>query len=200
MLITEPSATLLSITMNAAKLVERAARTCYKSEYKIGDGTTAEFIMTLIKNGHLSVLEHASATIQFVADRGVTHELVRHRMASYCQESTRYCNYGADRFGGKISVIEPPFDCPVASAIWEGAMERAETAYFGLLACGQSPQLARSVLPSSLKAEIVMTCNFREWLHVFALRCSPKAHPQIRQLMTEARAVLAERCPEVFDQ
>lgn len=196
-----PSAEVLSITQNASKIIEQAGRTCYKSEDRIDEGTEIEFILgTLIKRQHLSVLEHASATIRFVTDRGVTHEMVRHRLASFCQESTRYCNYGRDKFGGEISVIEPPFKHSASSTVWDDAMQAAEAAYLELLTLGESPQIARSVLPTCLKAEIVMTCNFREWLHVFALRTATKAHPQIQEIMVEAQRCLACEEPAIFEQ
>jgi len=201
MKIIKPEVELLSITQDAEQLIERAGRTCYKSEGAITETSAPKFV-DKIKNQlkHHSVLEHASATIKFVTDRGVTHEMVRHRLAAYSQESTRYCNYGRDKFGAEINVIEPPCKTKKGLELWSFAMVEAEERYLSMLEAGESPQIARSVLPNSLKTEIVMTCNFREWLHVFALRTSPKAHPQIVEIMVEAQKLLVAECPTVFTE
>jgi len=180
---------------------ERAGRICYKSEDRIAPGSAPDFISRIIKSGHHSVIEHVSITVRLVSDRGVTHELVRHRLASYSQESTRYANYISDRFGKEITVIKPPFwpeDSP-AYRQWCEAMKTAETHYIRLIEMGAKPQEARSVLPNSLKTEIVMTCNIREWRHVFTLRCTPQAHPQIRQLMLPLLEEFHEKIPVLFD-
>ena len=198
MQIVKPSVELLWITPNALEIIERAGRTCYKSEDKISPDSSARFVEMIVKRGHLAVIEHASASLHFVCDRGVTHEMVRHRVASYCQESTRYCNYGADKFGNEISVIEPPFETDEARATWLEAMEASERLYMRLLAQDVKPQIARGVLPNSLKTEIVMTANFREWLHFFDMRCAPAAHPQIREVADMARDILAREVPAVF--
>ena len=162
--------------------IEAAGRTCYKSEDKITECSAEKFVAGIIKRGHEAVLEHCSFTVKFICDRGVSHEIVRHRMASYCQESTRYCNYGKGKFGEEITVIEPCFLNEQTTHIWKRACEATETAYFDLLAEGCSPQEARSVLPNSLKTEVVMTANIREWRHFLKLRCSPAAHPQMREV------------------
>ena len=198
MKIVKPSVELVWITPDAAKVIERAGRICYKSEGKMGDETSGDFIAMLKKRGHLSVVEHASASLKFVCDRGVTHEMVRHRLASYSQESTRYCNYGNERFGREITVIEPPFEDPAPRQAWTLAMEEAERAYMSLLDLGASPQMARSVLPNSLKTEIVMTASFREWIHFFNLRCAKASHPQMREVAHMAREILQREAPEVF--
>ena len=195
MRLVKPSATLLNITSGAAQHIERCGRVCYKSEDNITDDSAATFIRMAIKCGHLSVLEHASATIHFVCDRGVSHEIVRHRIASYSQESTRYCDYGE----GNVAFIEPPgLEDPSDLTDWQTAMNMAGTRYFDLRQNGVPPQIARSVLPNSLKTEIIMTANFREWLHFFSLRCSAKAHPQMREVADAARGLLCTYCPEVF--
>lgn len=164
------------------KRLEQCGRVCYKSEDKITEGSAGKFVAGIIKRGHEAVLEHCSFTVKFICDRGVSHEIVRHRMASYCQESTRYCNYGKGKFGEEITVIEPCFLNEQTAHIWKRACEATETAYFDLLAEGCSPQEARSVLPNSLKTEVVMTANIREWRHFLKLRCSPAAHPQMREV------------------
>lgn len=184
------------------RLIERAARTCYKSECKINTEGTGEFVRKIAQvKKHVSVIEHASVTIRFICDRGVSHELVRHRIAAYSQESTRYCNYSQDKFGAEITVIRPPFwtEGDRSYLIWKGLCEVAENAYNALIENGATPQEARSVLPNSLKTEVVMTANLREWRHVLELRCSKTAHPQIRQLMLPVLARFKKHLPELFD-
>jgi thymidylate synthase (FAD) len=181
------------------KFIERVGRSCYKSEENITDTSASNFIKKLFDNGHHAMLEHSVATVFFVTDRGVSHELVRHRLASYAQESTRFCNYSRDKFGGEITVIQPSgINNNESLEIWKKSVEQAEAAYMGLLKIGVSPQSARSVLPTCLKTEIYKTANLREWLHVFTLRCSPNAHPDIRLLMKKALPFFAERVPEMF--
>lgn len=166
------------------KRLEQCGRVCYKSEDKITEGSAEKFVAGIIKRGHEAVLEHCSFTVKFICDRGVSHEIVRHRMASYCQESTRYCNYGKGKFGEEITVIEPCFWPEDSDEMceWRSAMRVAESHYFSLLQFGATPQEARSVLPNSLKTEVVMTANIREWRHFLKLRCSPAAHPQMREV------------------
>lgn len=168
----------------AMDIIERAGRTCYKSENKITEGSAEDFIRNIIKRGHETVIEHVSITARVICDRGVTHEIVRHRLASYSQESTRYCNYSSDKFGNEITVIKPCFweETDPKYITWKYAAQVAERVYFDLLNAGATPQEARSVLPNSLKTEIVMTMNLREWRHFFKLRCSSAAHPQMREV------------------
>lgn len=199
MKIVKPSTELLWITPDAELQIERAARTCYKSEDKMTGDSAAALITRLIKSGHHAMLEHASASFKFVCDRGVTHELVRHRLCAYAQESTRYCNYGADRFGNEITVIEPPGLEKVQGNVWELACKHAEQSYLSLLDQGIPPQIARSVLPTCLKTEIVCTANLREWRHIFSLRLSSAAHPQIREIMYPALETLYHHCRNVFN-
>jgi len=183
------------------KSIESAGRTCYKSEDRITADSAQGFVKGLLKSGHHSVIEHINITVRFICDRGVTHELVRHRLASYSQESTRYANYAKNKFGGEITVIQPMFwaeDTPEYRA-WQAGMAFAEKTYLELIALGARAEQARSVLPNSLKTEIVMTCNLREWRHIFELRCSRAAHPQIREIMFPLLKELRERLPVVFD-
>ncbi|MFH1092396.1 MAG: FAD-dependent thymidylate synthase [Pseudomonadota bacterium] len=183
------------------KTLELAGRTCYKSEEKINADSAKGFVKRILKSGHHSVIEHAGITVRFICDRGVTHELVRHRLAAYSQESTRYANYWQSRFGQEITVIKPFFweeDSP-EYALWLKAMAEAEKAYMALIERGAKPEEARSVLPNSLKTEIVMTANIREWRHVFELRCSKAAHPQIRQIMLPLLDELHRLTPVIFD-
>jgi len=183
------------------KRIEQCGRVCYKSEGQITEGSAPRFVETLIKRGHEAVLEHCSFTVKVVCDRGVSHEIVRHRMASYCQESTRYCNYGKGDFNGEIIVIEPSYLIKGTTAYdaWKAACEATEQAYFDLLNWGLSPQEARAVLPNSLKTEVVMTANIREWRHILKLRCSKAAHPQMREVATQLLKELQEKIPVLFD-
>lgn len=184
------------------RTIERAGRVCYKSEDKITDGSAERFVRSIIERGHESVLEHVSLSARFIVDRGVSHELVRHRVASFSQESTRYCNYSKDGFGGEIAVIRPCFiveDWGNAAVTWRRACENAERAYFQLLSMGTTPQEARAVLPNSLKTEVVMTANLREWRHILRLRTDKAAHPQMREVMCPLLSELKERVPVIFD-
>lgn len=185
------------------QLIEQAGRTCYKSEDKITPESAAAFVKGIVKRGHEAMLEHASMTVKFIVDRGVSHELVRHRLASFAQESTRYCNYSNDKFGNEITVIRPFFfkEGTYEYMTWKGACQDAEVRYMGLLREGVSPQQARSILPNSLKTEVIMTANMREWRHFFRLRAAGETgapHPQMSEvavpLFKEVRAYM----PELF--
>lgn len=188
------------------KKIERAARTCYKSEDKITeDGSSArKMVAGLIKSGHDAMLEHGGLTVRFVCDRGVSHELVRHRMASFAQESTRYCNYSKDKFGNELTFVMPTlyksdFMEDEAWNCWVETMKKCEESYMKLIKMGVSPQMARSVLPNSLKTEVVVTANWREWRHILSLRCTPDAHPDIRCLMIDLLEELHDKIPVLFD-
>jgi len=183
------------------KNIEIAGRTCYKSEERITANSAAGFVKGIIKSGHHSVIEHMNITARFICDRGVSHELVRHRLAAYSQESTRYANYAKDKFGNEITVIRPFFWTEDSQAYqdWKSAMAYAEKIYMKLIHDGATPEKARSVLPNSLKTEIVMTANLREWRHVIHLRCSKPAHPQIREIMLPLLAEFHSKIPVVFD-
>lgn len=200
MQIVKPQVELVSITPDSTRLIEKIGRVCYKSEDRIGPGSDIKLIGLLLDRGHLPVIEHAQASLRFITDRGITHEMVRHRLAAYCQESTRYCNYSKGKFGGQIKVIEPPCKTRKGRSAWERAVRVCEESYLEMLHHGETPQVARAVLPTCLKTEIIMTCNFREWMHVLALRTSPKAHPQIVQVMNLAKNILAKECPSIFDR
>lgn len=183
------------------KHIENCGRICYKSEHKITEDSYLTFAKNIVKRGHEAVIEHYSLSVKFVCDRGVSHEIVRHRVASYCQESTRYCNYSKDDFQGEITVIEPIFleQYTDGYSMWEEACQIAERAYFTMLDWGCSPQEARAVLPNSLKTEIVMTANLREWRHFLKLRTSKAAHPQIREVAIPLLKELKKRIPVIFD-
>lgn len=184
---------------NLIRKIERYARVCYKSEAKMGPEENLTFLKSILKRGHESVIEHEKITAMFIVDRGVSHEIVRHRVASYSQESTRYCNYAQDKFGSEISVIEPYYFVGTEGyEHWELACLTAERHYMTLLAKGYTPQEARSILPNSLKTELVVTYNLREWRHFFTLRCSAAAHPQMRQVAIPLLLLFKERLPILF--
>ena len=180
--------------------LEQCGRVCYKSENSIAEGSAEKFLKGIISRGHESVLEHCTITVKFICDRGVSHEIVRHRIAAYCQESTRYCNYSKDKFGREITVIEPCYldDTSDKWRTWERACAMAEKHYFSLLDMGCTPQEARAVLPNSLKTELVMTADIREWRHFLKLRCSAAAHPQIREVATQLLDALYQEMPVLF--
>ena len=203
MKIIEPKVELVNAPDYATLLstVEQAGRTCYKSEVKITDGSAEKFVRNILKRGHEAVIEHASLTVRFTCDRGVSHEIVRHRLAAYCQESTRYCNYSKECFDSEITVIRPAHMKPGMKdfEIWEKAMNSCENAYFDLLDWGCSPQEARSVLPNSLKTEVVMTADMREWRHFIRLRCAPAAHPDMRVVAGLLYDLLKSTYPIFFE-
>ena len=205
-----PSIEILSDTSyeTILKKIERIGRVCYKSEDKIKEDTAEGFIRGIIKRGHESVIEHESISVKVVCDRGVTHEIVRHRIASYSQESTRYCNYTSEKFSNQISCIDiaTGFHYDLTSEadrkkweIWNAAMEAAEKYYFELIEAGAKPEEARSVLPNSLKTEIVMTMDMREWRHFIRLRGSRAAHPQIVEITRMIHEEFIKRYPVFFE-
>ena len=184
--------------------IEQIARVCYKSELKTKEGSAEKMVAALIKNGHEAMLEHCSFTVKFIVDRGISHEIVRHRMASYAQESTRYCNYIKEDFGSEITVIEPCYleKDTMAYSLWNLACLNAEKAYFDLVDVGCTPEQARAVLPHSLKTEICVTMNLREWRHFFKLRAANKtgkAHPQMLEVTVPLLNELKSKIPVVFD-
>ena len=181
--------------------IELCGRVCYKSEDKITDTSAAKFVAGIIKRGHEAVLEHFDITVKFVCDRGVSHEIVRHRMASYCQESTRYCNYSKDKFGGEITFIRPCFwaEDDEKFALWKETMQSIEDSYVKLISLGAKPEEARSILPNSVKTEIMVTMNLREWRHFFKLRTAERAHPQIREVAIPLLNELKGLVPVIFD-
>ena len=199
MKIVKPTVELMSPVDGDAVLrhIERCGRVCYKSEEKITADSAKDFVRKrILENGHESVLEHFSFSVRIICDRGVTHEIVRHRLASYSQESTRYCNYGKT---GEVSFVEPMFRVPYESKLWDESMQHAEEAYLSYIRHGASPQMARNLLPNSLKTEIIMTANLREWRHFFKLRTSPKAHPQMRQIAIPLLLHMQKTIPVVFE-
>ena len=206
MRIIEPSY-VIEEELDAQKImrtIERAGRTCYKSEHNISDGSAEKFISNILKLGHESVIEHEKITVRFICDRGVTHEMVRHRIASYSQESTRYCNYCNDKFGNELTFIKPCFwdesteDGRAKMEVWKKSLADIEKQYFQLIELGARPEEARSILPNSLKTEIVVTMNMRSWRNFFRLRTAERAHPQIRQISNMLLDELKEKLPVLF--
>lgn len=202
---------LTNITGNELKLIELAGRTCYKSEDKITDESAKKFVKNIVSRGHEAMLEHSILSVKFICDRGVSHELVRHRLASFAQESTRYCNYSKDKFGNELTFIDPFFFCQKGICnrdngllynIWLDECESAENAYLKLLELGATPQEARSVLPNSIKTEVVVTMNYREWRHFFKLRAARftgPAHPQMEEITRPLLEEVKKLIPVVFD-
>lgn len=187
------------------KKIEKAGRICYKSEELITDDSAPKFVAGLIKSGHEAMLEHYSFSVKFVCDRGVSHELVRHRIASFAQESTRYANYSKGKFNEEITVIEPCFfaqGTPEYSS-WKKACETAEKEYLYITkTLGKPAQEARSVLPNSLKTEIIVTANLREWRHFFKLRAlgtTGRPHPQMLELTLPLLEGVKKMYPVIFD-
>ena len=182
--------------------IERIGRVCYKSEDLITEDSAEKFIRNILKRGHESVIEHEKISVKRVCDRGVTHEIVRHRVASYSQESTRYCNYQKDKFGNELTFIKPVFwkeDSPEYT-LWKESMQQIEDQYMKQIDMGASAQEARSILPNSLKTEIVVTMNLREWRHFFRLRTASAAHPQIREIAGMVLEEFRRQIPVVFDE
>lgn len=202
--------------VNELKMIELAGRQCYKSGDKITeDGSSAiKFVGNLIKSDHCAMIEHGpSLSVMFMVDRGVTHEMVRHRLFSFAQESTRYVNYSKDKYGNEIAVIDiksgmdadvkmADLDKDTLGAIydeWFNSMLDAERHYMQMIELGATPQIARSVLPNSTKTAITITGNYREWRHFFKLRCDKAAHPQIREVAIPLLEDLKKRIPVIFD-
>ncbi len=185
------------------KRLERIGRTAYKSEHKITKDSAVDFVKMIIKRGHLSVLEHATVSTRVICDRGISHEIVRHRIASYTQESTRYCNYSKDKHKSEITFVLPYFLREVsiddfAYVKWHDTVAMCEQTYLIMVACGYTPQEARSVLPNSLKTEIVMTMNLREWQHFFKLRTALAAHPDMQIIANMILCDFRQKLPSIF--
>lgn len=206
MRIIDPSFTWLGNAPDGDQMlanIAAAGRVCYQSESKSDD---AAFVRKRIKQGHESILEHEKISVRIICDRGVSHELVRHRIASYSQESTRYCNYSKGKFGSELTFIRPYWDDRSISAemirlraCWQEACLNAEWSYKKMIDAGCTPEAARAVLPNCLKTEVVMTANLREWRHFFKLRCAPAAHPDMRIIANMLLTAFKDVVPVVFD-
>lgn len=203
------------------KKIERIGRVCYKSENNIKEGSAEKFVSNLINRHHESVLEHESISVRVICDRGVSHEIVRHRLASYSQESTRYINYTNDKFGNELTFIKPCWfinnlyvlnkyakdktyknseELLEGEFDWINAMQSIEDNYFILIKDDEwTPEEARSILPNSIKTELVMTMNLREWRHFFKMRCDKAAHPQMREIAYMILDTFKTNIPIIFD-
>lgn len=215
--------------------IEESGRTCYASGASMTDETGEKFVRTMVKNGHDAMLEHASMKVKFIVDRGISHEMVRHRICSFAEQSTRYCNFSKEKFGHEITVIEPcfydsipkeekdlciralrdPFDAEASNFIMDGVTNlhkryarwyddclTSEQDYLAMLELGATPEEARSVLPHSLKTEIVVYTNMREWREIFKLRAAGehgKPHPQMLEVMVPLLNECKIKLPALFD-
>ena len=180
--------------MDLLQDIERIGRVCYKSEHRITSSSAAPFVRSIIERGHESVLEHISITVRFVTDRAIANELVRHRIAAYSQESTRYCNYK-----DKIEFIYPKNVSDKQLQLIMEACACAATTYQELIADGATPEIARDVLPLCTKTELIATYNLREWRHVLRLRTDKAAHPKMRELMQTLLQFFQGLVPIIFD-
>lgn len=201
MKIVKPSFIIENFPYNLLLLIEKAGRTAYKSEDKIIKDSSIKFVKSIISRGHESVLEHSSISVRFIIDRGVSHELVRHRLCAFTQESTRYANYSKGKFNSEITVIKPCFfeEDTKDYDLWFHSCKVAEDTYLELIKNGRKPEEARSILPNSLKTEIVVTANVREWRHIFKLRTSVAAHPQMREIMNQLLKEFLKRESILFE-
>ena len=181
------------------KLIEQAGRVCYKSEESITEDSYISFIERLVARGHLSVIEHANITVKFICDVGLANEIVRHRIASYSQESTRYCNYSKGKLGCELSFLMPDTSPEVMEKLSK-AYEDIEKSYFDIIASGATPEIARYILPKGLKTELVMTTNLREWMHILNLRTSKAAHPEMRKITGYLKQGFQTYFPEIFGE
>lgn len=195
----EPSVELIWVTPDAERIIELSGRTCYKSENNITEYSHQTFIKNVILNHHESVLEHASASIRFITDRGVSHELVRHRLMAVSQESQRYCSYGKDKFDNQITFINQNDLVGKDYEDWYECCSKIEMTYLDLVNKGIRAEIARSILPNCTKTELIVTANFRQWRHMFKLRRSPASHPHMRHIMDKAYECLRIVSPNVFN-
>lgn len=190
------------------KKIERACRTCYRSEGKITKDSYKKLLTNCINRGHESVLEHEKVTVRILGDISFYKDITRHRHASFSIESSRYCCYDKDKFGNEITFINPPYfrneatgttDLLKKKDLWKECMENIEKTYMEMRKMGCPPDECRMILPHSTAAEITMTANIREWKHIFELRCSNRAHPSVQQIMIPLLLYFKEQMPEIFE-
>lgn len=183
------------------KNLERACRTCYRSEDKITEESYKTLLKNCINRGHESILEHEKITIRMICDIGVYKDLTRHRHASFSIESTRYCNYGKDKFENQIKFIEP-VNIEKNTELyeeWKTSCEEIEKHYIKMVELGATPDQMRMILPHSTAALVTMTANIREWKHIFSLRCTKHAHPAVEQIMIPLLLHFKQNMPEIFE-
>jgi len=185
--------------INIMKNIEKGCRTCYRSEGSITEDSYKRLLSNCLNRGHESVMEHEKITIRMKCDVGVYKDLTRHRIASFSIESTRYCNYGKDKFDNEISFIKPcNIDDEELYKDWEDACKTIEKYYLDMTQKGATPDQMRMILPHSTAAEVTMTANIREWRHILSLRASKFTHPAVQQLMIPLLLHLRQEMPELF--
>ena len=201
MRIVEPVVEIEKVDYNKImKNLERACRTCYRSEDKITEESYKTLLKNCINRGHESILEHEKITIRMVCDIGVYKDLTRHRHASFSIESTRYCNYGKDKFDNEIKFIAPE-NIEKGTKLyqeWQTSCEEIEKHYIKMVELGATPDQMRMILPHSTAAVVTMTANIREWKHILSLRCTKHAHPAVEQVMIPLLLHFKENMPEIF--
>jgi len=195
------------------KQIEKAGRVCYQSDHYVKEGSAEKFVSMILARGHESVIEHAVITVNFISNRGFSHEAVRHRLGSYSQESTRYCNYSKDKFSNEITCVdlEPTYQLQVTTKKWspekiqksldiiDRAWESAEKGYFELIDMGTPPEIARNILPIGLKTQIAVTYNLRQWREFFRQRTSKFAHPNMREITIPLLEEFKVLLPRMFN-
>ena len=182
------------------KRIERACRTCYRSEGKITEDSYKNLIKNCITRGHESVLEHEKVTVRIYGDIGSYKDLTRHRFASFSVESTRYCSYDKDKYGNEIAVMNPVYiEDKNMYEVWKKTIEEMEKGYMEMKKLGATTDMCRNLLPHSTAAEYTMTANIREWKHIFSLRANNHVHPAIRQIMIPLLKYFKEQMPDIFD-
>lgn len=180
--------------------IEKACRTCYRSEGKITDDSYKNLLKNCITRGHESVLEHEKVTVRIYSDIGSYKDLTRHRFASFSVESTRYCSYNKDKWGNQISIIDPVYiEDKEVYEVWKSTLEEMEKGYLKMKEIGATNDMCREVLPHSTAAEYTMTANIREWKHILSLRSTNHVHPSIRQIMIPLLKYFKEEMPEIFE-
>ena len=181
------------------KRIERACRTCYRSEDKISEESYKNLLTNCLNRGHESVLEHEKVTVRIYGDIGTYKDLTRHRFASFSVESTRYCSYNKDKYGNEIAVVNPVYiEDKEVFETWKKAIEDMEKAYMKMKELGASTDMCREILPHSTAAEYTMTANIREWKHILELRTTNHVHPAIRQVLIPLLLLFKEQMPEIF--
>jgi len=178
------------------KKIERIARVSHRSEDRVTEDSYDKFLRSVVMtHGDLSVIEHVNVTVEVEVDRGITHEIVRHRIGAYTQESTRFVNYNKQ----PMRFIQPPFKSAMTDSFWEEAVEHLEETYLALLKEGEPPEIARSVLPNSLAAKLVITYNLRMWRYFLIMRTTKEAHPQMKLLTIPLVDRFKETIPILFE-
>lgn len=182
------------------KKIERACRTCYRSEGNITEDSYKKLLNNCITRGHESVLEHEKVTVRIYSDIGSYKDLTRHRFASFAVESTRYCSYDKDKYGNEIAFMNPVYmEDKETYETWKNTMQEIEKSYIKMKELGATTDMCREILPHSTAAEYTMTANIREWKHILSLRTTNHVHPSIRQVLIPLLKYFKVQMPEIFD-